>query len=132
MTTPDLTPAEHRALAEKDLDALRTLTPGTAAYSGRALAAIAHALCAVAEYLEPPPAPDIPGLPLGWGLATEQSGTGMWGYVLTIPDGRRWSSSGAALVAGLRAADLLAAEMGAGDYTSEECAPELRDDPRED
>lgn len=118
MTTPQgLTPAEHRALAETDLDALSALTPGTTAYSGRALAAIAHALCAVAEYLEPPPAPEIPGLPLGWRLTTGQSETGMWGYELSVPgrepasNRHRWSSSGAALVAGLRAADLIAAEI---------------------
>jgi len=128
MTAPNRTPAEHRALAEKDLDALSALTPGTAAYSGRALAAIAHALCAVAEYLEPPPAPDIPGLPLGWRLTTHQQETGdrKWGFTLTIP-GRdpessrhRWDSSGTALVAGLRQADLIAAEVSAGDYADED------------
>lgn len=123
-----MTPAEHRAAAEKILDALKTRTAGTPAYASLAQAAIAHTLAAVAEYLEPPPVPDIPGLPLGWRLTTEQSEAGdrLWGYVLTIPgregdpvsNRHRWHSSSAALIAGLKHADLIAAEMGAGDYAT--------------
>lgn len=109
-----LTPAEHRAAAERELDALRGLTAGAPAWLGHAQAAIAHVLTAVAAYLEPPPVPDIPGLPPGWRLDTKQSEAGqqMWGWILTLPDGReersdrhRWGTSAAALTAGLKAAD---------------------------
>lgn len=133
MTTDPLTPAERRELAEQNLEILATLTPGTTAYSGRAQAAIANAILELSSYaetlvkiLEPQPAPEIPGLPPGWRLTTEQSNMGerLWGYTLTIPgrpplsNRHRWFTSAAALVAGLKQADLIAAEM-----------PELNDDP---
>lgn len=114
MTTPDpLTPAEHRAKAESSLRQLQTLGPGSLAWHGLAQAAIAHVLVAIAGYLEPPPEPDIPGLPLGWRLTTVQSGNGerKWGYELTRPGQNpecspyRFGSSGTALIAGLRAAE---------------------------
>lgn len=116
MSTPEpLTPAEHREKAEAYLRQLQNLGPGSMAWHGYAQAAIAHVLCAAAGYLEPPPEPDIPGLPLGWRLTTVQSEKGdrKWGYELTRP-GRdpdfsqyRWGSSGGALLAGLEYAGTL-------------------------
>jgi hypothetical protein len=109
MTTPDpLTPAEHRAKAESCLRQLQNLGPGSLAWHGLAQAAIAHVLAAVAGYLEPPPEPDIPGLPAGWRVTTRENGTGKWGYSLTAPDRAPavsrylWGTSVAALAAGLR------------------------------
>jgi len=83
-----LTPAEHRTIAEKALDALKgTGGPGSMSYHGYALAAIGHVLAAIAGYLEPPPEPDIPGLPLGWRVTVRQgeNGNRMWRYELTAP-----------------------------------------------
>lgn len=107
---PPLTPAQHRAQAEANLDALRGLTAGAPAWHGHAQAAIAHVLAAVAAYLEPPPAPDIPGLPEGWRVTTAQSekGAQLWRYELTGPGLETefsqycYGSSGSALVAGLK------------------------------
>lgn len=111
MTTP-LTPAEHRAQAEASLALLFRYAPSTDMYRNLALSAIAHVLAAVAEYLEPPQAQSVPGLPAGWRLETQQSGTGdrKWAYVLSAPGGNphfsryTWSASETALAAGLRAA----------------------------
>ena len=126
MTAGPLTPAERRELAEQNLEILATLTPGTTAYSGRAQAAIANAILELSSYaqalvgiLEPQPAPEIPGLPEGWQLTTEQSNVGkrLWGYTLTIPgrvpvsNRHRWFTSDAALVAGLEHARRIAAGM---------------------
>lgn len=105
------TPSQHRDLAEQDL-ARRTTAPGTPAYTALTQSAIAHVLAAIAYYLEPPPAPEIPGLPPGWKLETRQSTDGdrLWGYILTSPAGipdisrYRWGSSDTALTAGLSAA----------------------------
>ena len=107
---PAMTPAEHRAKAEDDLAALWSLDPASPGYHGHVLSAIAHVLAAVAEYLEPPPEQDIPGLPEGWRVTTAQSekGNRLWGYVLTGPgtgtehSPYRWGSSASALMAGLR------------------------------
>lgn len=118
MTTP-LTPAERRELAETNLQALGTLTAGTTAYNSRALTAVANSLIEISGWLqalvgilEPPPAPDVPGLPMGWKITADQnrSGSRMWGYILTAPDGReltnrhRWGTYGGAIDAGVRAA----------------------------
>ena len=108
-----MTPADHRAQAEAALDRMRGYAAGTTVYHGLVLSAIAHTLAAVAEYLEPPPVPQIPGLPAGWELDLHQAEAGerKWGYVLRGPDGReyvsrhRWDSSGGALVAGIQAAN---------------------------
>lgn len=119
-----MTPEEHRAQAERDLEVMREHSPAEPAYRGLVLSAIAHALLAVGAFLEPPPEPDIPGLPLGWRLETQQSGTGsrFWCYILTRPDQPRpsasryqWGSSGAALMAGLRAAGEQAEREGLND-----------------
>jgi hypothetical protein len=115
MTAPRQTPAQHRAQAEKDLDALRGHNPGDPAYLGLAMSAAAHVWAAVAAYLEPPPAPSIPGLPDGWRLDTRQSPDGdqMWRYELTSPAGRTetsrhlWRSNKTALGAGLAKAQHL-------------------------
>lgn len=114
MTTPPavtpLTPAEHRSRAEADLAAMRQYPPSTESYRGRALSAVAHVLAAIACYLEPPPEPDIPGLPPGWGITTRQKADGdqKWGYQLTAPDGASlpplrclWKSQELALAAGI-------------------------------
>ncbi len=119
MTTMPLTLAERRDLAETNLQALGTLTAGTADWNSRALTAIANSLIEIAGYLEtlvgilePPPVPVVPGLPEGWRLTADQnqSGNRMWGYILTTPYGRelssrhRWSTYGGAIDAGVRAA----------------------------
>jgi hypothetical protein len=113
MTAPPLTPAGHRAAAEKALDTMRPLPPGSATYDHLAKAAIAHALLAAVAYLEPPPAQDIPGLPPGWQLTASRAKTGeqLWGYKLTPPDGstpvtnrHRWGTWGMAMNAGIDAA----------------------------
>lgn len=124
MTTPALTPAEHRVLAEKNLDTMRGYGPGSPGYHGLALSAIAHILAAVAEYLEPPPDQGIPGLPAGWRLETQRSraGSRLWGFMLTAPDGEpassrySWSSPETAVAAGIRVArDVHAARYGQPD-----------------
>ena len=122
MTTPARTPAEHREAAERELDALRGYTAGAPSWHGHALCAIAHTLAAVAVYLEPPPEPDIPGLPAGYGLTVGKAADGeqRWGYTLTVPGcapastRHLWKSPGAALAAGLQAADEIAAGDGDG------------------
>jgi hypothetical protein len=114
-----LTPAQHRAMAEQALDNIANMAPGTSVYGQLTNKAIAHSLLAIATYLEPPPAPEIPGLPKGWKLTTAQSNFGerLWGYTLTVPgrppasNRHRWKSSSAALVAGLKAAKMIAARM---------------------
>jgi len=114
-----LTPAERRELAETNLQALGTLTAGTTAYNSRALTAVANSLIEISSWLqaltailEPPPVPEIPGLPPDWKITAEQNraGSKLWGYILTTPDGRelsnrhRWSTYGGAIDAGVRAA----------------------------
>lgn len=123
MTVPEpLTPAEHRERAEAYLRQLQSSGPGSMAWHGLAQAAIAHAGIAISDgldtlaaYLEPPPEPDLPGLPLGWRVTTRQSGNGArkWGWVLTRP-GRepesseyRYESSPGAVMAGLKYAPTL-------------------------
>lgn len=111
-TVDRMTPAEHRVKAEEALNAMRIYPPGSDAYHGLVMSAIAHVLVAVAVYLEPPPDPGIPGLPAGWKLDVRQSGIGdhSWGYALSPPDGERvvsrydWKSSETALAAAVRAA----------------------------
>jgi len=115
-TEPRLTPAGHRARAEADLAARNPrYSPATDTYRALTLSAIAHTLAAIAYYLEPPPVPQVPGLPVGWQIATDQdpAGNHNWGYTLTPPDGRqplsnrhRWGSSEAALTAGIQLAQL--------------------------
>ena len=91
-----LTPGEHRALAEADIAAMRrNAGPGTPQYHGLALSALAHILSAVAAYLEPPPPPDVPGMPSGWQISIRRSpvNSRFWGYTTTDPDGREWPAS---------------------------------------
>jgi hypothetical protein len=82
-----MTPEQHRAQAEASLDQMRSLSAGSPAFHGLAQSAIAHVLAAVAAYLEPPPAPQLPGLPPGWEIETRQNRDGehRWGYVLSGP-----------------------------------------------
>ena len=122
-TAPHHTSAGHRAAAEKDLDTRRVsgYSPSNAAYGNLTLSAAVHVLIGISEgldilaaYLEPPPVPQVPGLPAGWQIATDQdpAGSRKWGYTLT-PPGRpplsnrhRWDTSEGALTAGIRHAQL--------------------------
>ena len=91
--TRPLTAAEHRAMAEADIARMRhNGDPGDSRYHGLALSALAHVLSAMVSYLEPPPAPGIPGLPDGWEIQVRRSVTGrrLWGFLVTDPAGREW------------------------------------------
>jgi hypothetical protein len=125
-----MTPAEHRTAAEADLARRNGFPPSTEIYKNLTQSAIAHALTAIAFYLEPQPEPQVPGLPAGWGIATGQSEAGerKWRYKLAPPAGPfitsrySWETSETALAAGIRyargsiadAADLAGTDTWAG------------------
>jgi hypothetical protein len=118
-TTAELTPAENRARAAQALRQASGISPATELHRNLLLAAIAHELAAIAVLLEPPPVPQIPGLPAGWKLETAQAekNNRLWGYILTSPAGRtirsrfQWGYSETALKQGIRRANELAAEQ---------------------
>lgn len=118
---PAASPAEHRARAEEILTRLERINPDTRLYRNLASAGIIHALVAVGYCLEP--APPVPGLPPGYGLATEQATRNdrRWRYVLTRPDGPpavsqyRWGASETALIEGIRHAATDCAAAGNGE-----------------
>jgi hypothetical protein len=106
----EMTPAEHRARAEAALARSAGIDPTTDLCRNLVLTSLAHTLAAVAAYLEPPPVPQIPGLPSGYTLDTRQApgGERKWAYVLAFPDNEfhatrfRWEASETALAAGIR------------------------------
>lgn len=135
MTTAHLTPAEHRTIAERNLATMAKISPGTDTYRNLMATAAIHVLISISqgldiltEYLEPPPAPDIPGLPPGWQLATGQGQDGerLWAYTLTPPDGEpvtsqhRWMLESGAVAAAIEAARKIA-----GGKADDEPPPDL-------
>jgi len=109
-----LTPGEHRAAADRNMAAIRSLPAGSAAYSALAQSAIAHLLAAILACIDPD---DVDAaemrLPGRVTVRARQSPAGarQWRYVIVPPDGRpgrvsdyRYTSAGAALRAGAGAA----------------------------
>jgi hypothetical protein len=118
--TETISAAEHRAQAEQDLAMRRGQHAASDIYKNLTQSAIAHAGIAIGQLLEsfiPPPepeAPQVPGLPLGWKIATTQNPEGerWWRYELTPPQPAgiivsryRWAESETALAAGIRYAN---------------------------
>jgi hypothetical protein len=115
-TTTVLTPAENRARAAQAMRRAAGINPGADSYRSLVLTAVYHELAAISLLMEPPPAPQVPGLPIGYTLETIQAekNNRLWGYVLTTPDGGKirsrfqWSYSETALKQGIRHASELA------------------------
>lgn len=100
--------------AEKDLRASRSRGPAEPAFHGMVVSALAHAttgLLILADAMLTKP--QIPGLPAGYQVETDQSPADdrKWAYTFTRPDGSRlpsprhqWDYPETALLAGIRAA----------------------------
>lgn len=114
------TPAENRQRAGEAMNRAAGVNPASPLYQHLVLTGIYHTLAAIATCMEPPPGPQIPGLPPGYGLATEQTTENdrKWRYVLTAPDSRvtaspyRWGYSETALTEGIRHAVIDWAALG--------------------
>jgi hypothetical protein len=137
MTTDNtqLTPAENRLRAGQALNRTTGVNPVSPLYQNLTLTAITHALLEIGSYLdvliartEPP---QIPGLPPGYALATEQATENdrKWRYVLTAPDGKvtaspyRWGYSETALAEGIRHAAIDRAALGGTACAEEDPQP---------